>query len=42
MILQSLLSKANGKLKDGEKILKDFENVDSATAVSDLFTIHLL
>lgn len=34
VILQALLGKADEKLKDGEKILKEFENIDSTTAVS--------
>ena len=35
VILQTLLSKAEGKLKDGERILKEHENVDSAMNVSN-------
>lgn len=34
VILQTLLEKAEEKLKDGEKILKEHENIDSTMAVS--------
>ena len=34
VILQTLLRKADEKVKDGERILKEHENVDSTMAVS--------
>lgn len=34
VILQTLLSKAEEKLKDGEQVLKEHENIDSTMAVS--------
>lgn len=34
VILQTLLIKAEKKLKDGEKVLKEHENIDSGMAVS--------
>lgn len=34
VILQTLLSKADEKLRDAEKILEEFQNIDSTTAVS--------
>lgn len=34
VILQTLLVKAEKKLKDGEQILKEQENIDSSVAVS--------
>lgn len=34
VILQTLLIKAKEKLRDGERILKEHENIDSTMAVS--------
>ena len=34
VILQTLLIKAEEKLRDGERILKEHENIDSTMAVS--------
>ena len=35
VILQTLLCKAEEKLKDGERILKEHESIDSTVAVSE-------
>ncbi len=37
VILQTLLRKAEEKLKDGERILKEHENIDSIMAVSAIY-----
>lgn len=37
VILQTLLRKAEAKLKDGERILKEHENIDATMAVSKNF-----
>lgn len=41
VILQTLLIKAEDKLKNGEKIIKDHENIDATMAVSETVEEHI-
>lgn len=41
VILQTLLIKAEEKLQNGEKIIKEHENIDSTMAVSETVKVHI-